>query len=252
MKDEAIRIVDLRKSFGSQEVLKGVNLGIERGKITVIMGRSGGGKSVLLKHVIGLMRPDSGRIFVEGKDITLMDEVLLDRVRMNFGMCFQDAALFDSMNAGENVAFPLRMHTRKSAGEIEHIVREKLAQVGLKDVEHNMPSELSGGMRKRVGLARALALDPRILLFDEPTTGLDPIMSDAINELIIKTQETTAATLVVISHDVEGTFKVADKVAMLFNGRILLEGSPEEVQGNTDAAVRQFIEGRAAGPIPIV
>ncbi len=252
VKKEIIRIIDLKKSFGPFKVLNGVNLGVEQGKTTVILGRSGGGKTVLMKHIIGLMRPDSGKIIVEGSDITVMDDIALDRVRMNFGMCFQDAALFDSMTSGENVAFPLRMHTKKREDEIAHIVREKLAQVGLKDVEQKMPSDLSGGMRKRVGLARALALDPKILLFDEPTTGLDPIMSDAISELILETKRATGATLVVISHDIGGTFKVADKVAMLFGGRIVLEGGPDEIRANSNEAVRQFIEGRAKGPIPLI
>jgi phospholipid/cholesterol/gamma-HCH transport system ATP-binding protein len=247
-----IKLVDLYKSFNGQAVLRGLNLEMERGKTTVIIGRSGGGKSVLLKHIIGLLRPDSGQVLVDGVNIAQLGSRELNEVRKKFGMLFQEAALFDSMNVAENVAFPLREQGRRGEEEIRGIVREKLHQVGLTDVEHKMPSELSGGMKKRVGLARAIALDPEIILFDEPTTGLDPITADAINELIISTHLRTKVTCVVISHDIGSSFKIAHKVAMLFEGRIIMTGAPEVFKNAQDPVVRQFIEGRAQGPITIV
>jgi phospholipid/cholesterol/gamma-HCH transport system ATP-binding protein len=248
----AIRVVDLHKTLGGKVVLDGINLDIERGKTTVIIGRSGGGKSVLLKHVIGLMKPDSGQVLVDEIDITRLTDRDLNEVRKKFGMLFQGGALFDSMTVGENVAFPLVEHTRKQEQEIREIVREKLHQVGLKGVEHMMPAELSGGMKKRAALARAVALDPDIVLFDEPTTGLDPVTSDAIDDLIIGTHERTKATLVVISHDIAGTFKVAHKVAMIYDGNIILEGTPDDFRSSSDPVVRQFIERRSEGPIKIL
>src|SRR3989339_92529 len=182
-----IKLVDLHKSFRTQKVLDGLDLEIEAGKTTVIIGRSGGGKSVLLKHIIGLIRPDSGEVLIDGTDITRLGDRDLNEIRKKFGMLFQEAALFDSMTVGENVAFPLREHTKLSDTEIRNIVADRLKAVGLTGAEGKMPSELSGGMRKRVGLARAIALQPRIILYDEPTTGLDPLMTDAINHLIIDT-----------------------------------------------------------------
>ena len=244
-----IKLVNICKSFNNQKVLDELNLEIEPEKITVIIGQSGGGKSVLIKHMIALTKPDSGHILVDGVDITRQNDKELNETRKKFGMLFQEAALFDSMTVGENVAFPLREHTRQSKKEIDKIVVEKLLQVGLDNVVHKMPSELSGGMRKRVGLARALALDPKIILFDEPTTGLDPIMCDAINKLIIQTQQRTNATCVVISHDIESTFKIAHKVAMLYNGKIVEEGTPDEIRMTKEKVVKQFIKGSAAGPV---
>jgi len=194
--------------------------------------------------MIGLVKPDSGRVLVDDIDISTLNEAELNQTRKNFGMLFQDAALFDSMTVGENVAFPLKEHRRLPKKEMERIVTEKLLQVGLTDVTEKMPSELSGGMRKRVGLARALALDPQIILFDEPTTGLDPIMCDAIDRLIVETQQNTGSTCVVISHDIESTFKIAHKVAMLYNGKIIAHGSPEEIQSSNIPALRQFVECR--------
>ena len=235
---------NISKSFGKQIVLNGLNLTIEPQKITVIIGQSGGGKSVLLKHIIGLVRPDTGRILVEDIDIAMLNDAQLNDIRKNFGMLFQDAALFDSMNVGENVAFPLNEHRRLSKREVQRIITDKLLQVGLTGITEKMPSELSGGMRKRVGLARAIALDPKIILFDEPTTGLDPIMRDAIDRLIVETQKNTGATCVVISHDIESTFKIAHKVAMLYKGKIIAYGSPEEIQSENNPVLRQFIEGQ--------
>jgi phospholipid/cholesterol/gamma-HCH transport system ATP-binding protein len=239
-----IRLENVNKAFGTQQVLNALNLEIEPKKITFIIGQSGGGKSVLLKHIIGLIKPDSGRIFIGDTDISTLKEKALNDVRKNFGMLFQEAALFDSMTVGENVAFPLKEHTRLPKRDMEKIVQEKLLQVGLKDVTHKMPSQLSGGMRKRVGLARAIALDPKIILFDEPTTGLDPIMCDAIDNLIVQTQQHTGATCVVISHDIESTFKIAHRVAMLYNGKIIEYGRPEEIKSSSNTIVSRFIKGK--------
>jgi len=247
-----IELVNVHKSFKGQKVLDGLNLRIDAGQITVIIGQSGGGKSVLLKHIIGLIRPDEGQVLFEGFDTCRLNDRQLNEVRKNFGMLFQSAALFDSMTVGENVAFPLREHTRLSEHEMSEIVEHKLRQVGLRDVSHKMPSELSGGMRKRVGLARALALEPKIILFDEPTTGLDPITADAIDRLIVDTQQHTKATCVVISHDIESTFKIADTVAMLYHGKIIEIGKPDAFKSSDNLVLQQFIQGKAEGPIQLV
>lgn len=244
-----IQLKDVHKSFKNQKVLDGLNLTVKPEEITVIIGQSGGGKSVLLKHLIGLIRPDKGEVLIDDVDIAFLNDRKLNEVRKNFGMLFQEAALFDSMTVGENVAFPLNEHTRLSRRQIDEIVEQKLLQVGLKDVVHKMPSELSGGMRKRVGLARAIALDPKIILFDEPTTGLDPITTDAIDRLIVDTQKHTGATCVIISHDIESTFKVAHTVAMLYQGKIIAIGDPETVKRSANPALQQFIQGKAEGPI---
>ncbi len=246
-----IEIVDLKKSFNGKKVLDGVNLKIERGKITVIIGRSGEGKSVLLKHIIGLLKPDSGSIYLDGIDITKLDEKELNRIRRRFGMLFQGSALFDSMTVEENVAFPLVEHTDLPMEEIRAVVREKLRLVGLVGVEKMMPADLSGGMKKRVALARAIAMDPEIVLFDEPTTGLDPIMSDAIARLILDTQRNLHTTYVVITHDIPLTYKIADCVAMLHQGKIIECGTVEEIRRTSNPVVRQFLEGRAEGPIKV-
>ncbi|WP_456434470.1 ABC transporter ATP-binding protein [Thermosulfuriphilus sp.] len=242
-----IKIVNLCKSFGSQQVLRGLNLEIPKGKITFIMGQSGQGKSVLLKHIIGLMRPDSGKILIDGLDITSLGLKELYRVRKRFGMLFQDAALFDSMTVAENVAFPLREHTRLSEGEIWKRVEEKLSLVGLLEAADKLPSELSGGMKKRAGLARALALDPEIILFDEPTTGLDPIMTASINQLIKESQQIHRLTCVVISHDIPSALSIADKIAMLHEGVIIEEGDPEAIKQSSHPFVRRFFEGLPEG-----
>jgi len=244
-----IQIEDLHKSFAGFSVLKGLHLEIERGKITFIIGRSGGGKSVLLKHIIGLLKPDAGRILVGGKDIVRMGESGLNRVRQRFGMLFQDGALFDSMTVGENVAFPLVEHTNLKSKEIRELVHEKLGLVGLEGIEDLMPSEISGGMRKRVGLARAMILEPEILLFDEPTTGLDPIMSDQIDELIVETQRRLDVTSIVISHDIAATLRVADRVAMIYEGQIVADDGPEEIRILDNPVVQQFLKGEAEGPM---
>ena len=244
-----IELVDVCKSFKGQKVLDGINLSVDSGRITVIIGRSGGGKSVLLKHIIGLLKPDKGQILIDGTDIAKLNDRQLNDVRKVFGMLFQNAALFDSMSVGENVAFPLKEHTSIKPNLISEIVEQKLRQVGLTNVSHKMPSELSGGMRKRVGLARAIVLDPKIILFDEPTTGLDPIMADAIDALISETQGQTGATYVIISHDIKATFKVAHKIAMLYNGKIIETGTPDQLRSSDNSVVQQFIKGISQGPI---
>ncbi|MBC8200225.1 MAG: ABC transporter ATP-binding protein [Desulfobacterales bacterium] len=236
-----IKLIKICKSFKGQKVLDNLDLKIEPEKITVIIGRSGGGKSVLLKHIIGLIKPDSGQVLVNGVDTAKLNDKELNEIRKVFGMLFQDAALFDSMTVGENVAFPLKEHTKLSKKEIDEIVEEKLLAVDLKNVTHKMPSELSGGMRKRVGLARAIALNPKIVLFDEPTTGLDPIMCEGIDNLVINTQRHTKATFVVISHDIRSTFKIAHKVAMLYKGKIIKIGTPEEIRLSNNPVVKRFI-----------
>jgi phospholipid/cholesterol/gamma-HCH transport system ATP-binding protein len=244
-----IKVQGLEKSFRGKRVLDGVDLHIEASKITVIIGRSGEGKSVLLKHIIGLLRPDVGRILLDGLDITALKEREFNELRRRFGMLFQGAALFDSMTVAENVAFPLKEHTDMETDEVLKVVADKLGRVGLHGIEGLMPSELSGGMKKRVGLARAIVMDPEIVLFDEPTTGLDPIMSDSIASLVLNTQRDLKTTYVVITHDIALTYKIADKIAMLHEGRIIAEGSVEEIKANPDPVLRQFLEGRAEGPI---
>ncbi|HUT69576.1 MAG TPA: ABC transporter ATP-binding protein [Desulfatiglandales bacterium] len=233
-------------------MLNGLDLLIEVGKVTVIIGQSGGGKSVLLKHMIGLIRPDKGKVEIDGQDITAFNERQLNEIRKRFGMLFQEAALFDSMTVGQNVAFPLIEHTKLPKSTIREIVSEKLAHVGLRGVEDKMPSELSGGMKKRVGLARAIALEPEIILFDEPTTGLDPIMADAIDQLIVDIQSRLNVTCVVISHDITGTFKIAHKIAMLYQGKIIEYGTPEEIKNGRNPILKQFLEGKMEGPIRVI
>ena len=244
-----IKISELTKSFKGQRVLDNLCLELPQGKITVIIGPTGTGKSVLLKHILGLIKPDSGQIIIDGQDISALDGAELNEVRKNFGVCFQDAALFDSLNVGDNIGFPFAMHTHLKKDEIALEVARLLKEVGLSGIETKMPSQLSGGMRKRVGLARALAMNPKILLFDEPTTGLDPVMTCAINTLIRDVQHKSQATSLVISHDISGAFELADYMAMIFQGRIVFHGVPEEFERTTDPLVRQFIEGKMEGPI---
>lgn len=250
MTDPIIRIRDLRKKFGTQEVLRGLDLDIPPGQITVIIGRSGTGKSVLLKQLMGLLRPDSGMIEIDGQDISKLDDGALRKVRNRFGMVFQNAALFDSMTVFENVAFPLREHTKLKEKEIAERVAAALASVGLADAGAKEPSQLSGGMRKRVGLARALIHRPDFLLYDEPTTGLDPIMTAQIDALIRGTQDQYAGlTSIVISHDMHATLQIADKIAMLYQGQVIFEGPPELFETTDHPVVRQFVDGKLEGPI---
>ncbi len=246
-----IELIDIHKSFGTKQVLCGVNLKIEKGESVVIIGGSGSGKSVLLKHIIGLLRPDRGKVIIDGVEITGLDEKHLNEVRKKFGMLFQSAALFDSMPVWENVGFGLRRHAHLREGEIREISANKLKMVGLVGVNDIMPSELSGGMRKRVGLARAIAMEPEILLYDEPTTGLDPIMADAINDLIINMREKLKVTSFAITHDMISAYKIADRIAMLYNGVIIGVGSPDEIKNTSDPVIKQFITGSALGPISL-
>jgi phospholipid/cholesterol/gamma-HCH transport system ATP-binding protein len=246
-----IHTVNLHKSFGSQHVLAGVNLEIPAGAIYVIIGRSGSGKSCLLKHFIGLLRPDEGEVWVDGMQISALRGRTLNRVRDRFGMLFQGGALFDSLSVYDNVAFPLREKTRLKAAEIRHRVQERLAQVGLSGVGEKFPSELSGGMRKRVALARALVSEPEILLFDEPTTGLDPIRVNAIHQLILDLHQLLHFTAVIVSHEIPEIFSLATQVAMLHEGVIIATGTPAEIQASPDPVVQQFISGSIEGPIEV-
>ena len=244
-----IEIINVSKSFDGHKVLNNLNLNIKTGESTVIIGRSGCGKSVLLKHIIGLLRPDLGHVLIDGKDITRMDEKELSAVRIKFGMLFQGAALFDSLNILENVGFALIEHTDTPKEEIVRRVKESLALVGLRDIEYKKPAELSGGMRKRVGLARAIIVRPEIMLYDEPTTGVDPIMGDSINDLIIKLHTKLNITSIAVTHDMTSAYKIADRVAMLYNGKIIADGKPDEIKNTKDLIVRQFVTGAGTGPI---
>ena len=244
-----IKIVDLHKSFGTKPVLGGVDLEIETGETMVIIGQSGSGKSVLLKHLIGILKPDKGKIYVDDLEITSLGEDDLERITRKFGMLFQASALFDSLTVGENVSFGLERYTDHSPAEIKRIVAESLNKVGLNDIEGLMPFELSGGMRKRVGLARAIAYRPEIILYDEPSTGIDPIRADAINDLINELKRDLCVTSVVITHDMVSSYKVADRIAMLYEGRIIEIGTPAEIQASSNPIIQQFIHGRAHGPI---
>jgi phospholipid/cholesterol/gamma-HCH transport system ATP-binding protein len=245
----AISMQHVYKSFGPKEVLHDLSIDIERNESVVIVGGSGTGKSVTLKHIIGLLKPDRGEVYVDGKEISDMPPRELNRFRTRFGMSFQEGALFDSMSVFENIAFPLRRHTEMTEDEIRSRVAECLEQVHLSGVEEKRPSELSGGMRRRVGFARAISLKPEILLFDEPTTGLDPVFSDVVADLIVEMDQTLKTTTVTITHDMKVAFKIADRVAMLYGGAIVEQGSPADFQQSKNPIVQQFIEGRAKGPL---
>ena len=245
-----IELQRLWKSFDSKkQVLRDMSISIDRGETVVIVGGSGTGKSVTLKHIIGLLKPDRGHVLVDDHDVVSMGEVELNQFRRRFGMAFQEGALFDSMNVYENIAFPLRRHTKMNEDQIRARVEECLEDVHLHGVEKKRPSELSGGMRRRVGFARAISLKPEILLFDEPTTGLDPVISDIIAELICEMDMKLGTTTVTITHDMKVAFKIADRVAMLHEGHIIEQGTPEVFQQSKNPIVQQFIEGRAEGPL---
>jgi len=244
-----ISLRGLSKRFGTNQVLDGLDLEVERGETMVVIGGSGTGKSVLLKHIIGLLRPDAGEVVVDGVPVSRLKGWELKEFRKEFGMLFQGSALFDSLRVLDNVAFGLREHRRLKEAEIRERVREKLALVGLHGVEHLWPSELSGGMKKRVALARALAMEPKILLYDEPTTGLDPIRADSINDLIVELRDRLKVTGVAITHDMTSAYKIADRIAMLYKGKIIAVGTPQEMRDSADPVVHQFITGSARGPI---
>ncbi len=240
-----IEVRKLKKSFGPNLVLDGVSFGIEKGESLVIIGRSGGGKSVLLKHLIGLLKPDAGQVLIDGENITVMNERELLRVRHRFGMVFQGAALFDSMNVAENVGFAFRRDRRLTEKEIARKVTESLEMVELPGIEQKNPSELSGGMRKRVGLARAIVYEPEIVLYDEPTTGLDPIVSDSIDQLMLRVRDRLDVTTVVVTHDMRTARRLGQRILMLHDKSIYATGTPEEIFGSQDTVVKQFIDGVA-------
>lgn len=247
IREPAIKLDHVTKSFGDHRVLDGVSLEIPEGCAFVILGRSGTGKSVTLRHIIGLVRPDSGRVFVRGEEISALEGAELARVRRQIGFLFQGAALFDSISVGENVAFPLRRHTRLPEAEIRERVRQKLASVGLEADYDKMPGDLSGGMRKRAGLARAMALDPAILLVDEPSAGLDPITSEEIDQLLLETKERAGTTLVVVTHNIPSARKLGDQLVMLHGGRIIARGTVEELEASDEPMVRAFMASTHAG-----
>ncbi len=236
-----IEIKNLKKSFGKKEVLKGVDLVINKGETLVIIGKSGCGKSVLLKHIIGLLKPDVGEILFEGMDIVKMKMKELNKIRLKFGFLFQGAALFDSMTVAENIGLGLKENTHMTTKEIEDIVAEKLELVGLPGIQKMKPADLSGGMKKRVSLARALATNPEYILYDEPTTGLDPVMSDAIDELIRELSERLKVTSIVVTHDIFSVYDVANRVAMMEEGKIYFHGTPKELVETKDPVIRNFL-----------
>jgi phospholipid/cholesterol/gamma-HCH transport system ATP-binding protein len=240
-----IELRDISKRFGNLVVLNGVTLDIVEGQSLVVIGASGTGKSVMLKHIVGLLRPDKGEVWFDGQRIDNLPERKLSELRTNFGFLFQMGALFDSLNVHDNVAFPLVEHTHKSPDEIRRVVRQKLAMVGLPDAGTKMPGELSGGQKKRVALARAIALNPRVILYDEPTTGLDPIRSDVINELIRKLKRELNVTSIVVTHDMNSAFKVADRIVMLHEGGLVFDGTPNDIRASEDPVVKRFVLGEA-------
>lgn len=244
-----IKIVDLMKQFGGRKVLDGINLEVYKGETIVVMGGSGCGKSTLLRHIIGGIRPDSGRIYLFGKDITTAKENELDEIRKKFGMLFQSAALFDSLTVEENVSLPLREHTKLDEHIIKIVVKMKLELVGLRGFGHLYPAQISGGMKKRVGLARAIALDPEVIFYDEPTAGLDPIVGGVIDKLILDLSNKLSITSVVVTHDMNSVFRIADRIAMLHKGKILQVGTPDEIKNTDNEFVKQFITGSPEGPI---
>jgi phospholipid/cholesterol/gamma-HCH transport system ATP-binding protein len=247
-----IEIRDLCKSFDGKKILDGVSIHVKKGRTIAIIGRSGCGKSVLLKLIVGLMSPDCGEIVVGGQDVTKLASRELDRIRLKFGMLFQSSALFDSLTVLENVGFGLIEHNRMSPGDVRERVRQKLALVGLEGIEDMRPSQLSGGMKKRVALARAICMEPEVILYDEPTTGLDPINADAINNLIVDLRYKLGITSIAVTHDMASAYKIADEIAMLYGGRIIEAGVPEQIKNTENPVVRQFITGAAAGPITVL
>jgi phospholipid/cholesterol/gamma-HCH transport system ATP-binding protein len=240
-----IELRNVSKRFGRLVVLNGVSLSIEEGQSLVVIGASGSGKSVMLKHIVGLLKPDGGEVWYDGTRVDTLGNRELDKLREQFGFLFQMGALFDSLSVEQNVAFPVVEHTRKAGAEIRDIVSQKLAMVGLDGTQKKMPAELSGGQRKRVALARAIALGPRVILYDEPTTGLDPIRSDVINELILKLKRELNVTSIVVTHDMNSAFKVADRIVMLHEGKLIIDGPPQTIQRSDEPVVRRFVMGEA-------
>ncbi|QDR82088.1 ABC transporter ATP-binding protein [Sporomusa termitida] len=243
-----IRLVNVNMEFRGKQILKDINLTIEQGEIMVIIGPSGSGKSTLLRLIIGLLKPTAGEIWVNNREITGLTEDELGRIRLEMGMVFQYSALFDSMSVGENVAFGLRQHTDMSEAEILRTIRRKLRMVGLRGQENAMPSELSGGMKKRVSLARAIAINPHIVLYDEPTAGLDPIMANTIDRMIVSTRRMIDATSVVVTHNMSSAFRIADRIAMIHNGSIIEAGTPDSFKQSENPIVAKFIRGATVLP----
>jgi phospholipid/cholesterol/gamma-HCH transport system ATP-binding protein len=250
--ETAIRLVDVVYEVAGRRVLDGVSLRVDCGEIKAVIGLSGSGKTTILRNIMGLVRPSAGHIYVEDRDITQLSESRLDEVRRRMALVFQGAALFDSLDVFENVAFGPRHHRRLSEGELTRLVEEKLDLVGLQAIERQMPSELSGGMQKRVGIARALAMEPSVMLFDEPTAGLDPITARAIEDLIVRLREQLGMSCLVVSHNLEGLFRFVDRASLLYGGRIAATGRPAELRSSEDPLVRQFVTGSVAGPIRVV
>jgi len=244
-----IQAINLNKIFNNKHVLKDLNLTIDTGVTQVIIGRSGCGKSVFLKNIIGILRPESGQVIIDDQDITKISAKELSNMRLNFGMLFQGAALFDSLTVYENVGFNLLEHTDLDSQTTAKRVKEALALVGLEGIEDLRPAELSGGMQKRVGLARAICMRPKIILYDEPTTGVDPIMADAVNDLIIRLHDKLEVTSIVVTHDMVSAYKVGSKISMLYDGKIIETGTPDEIKNTDNPIVKQFITGAAQGPI---
>lgn len=244
-----IKVEDLVKTFGARRVLNGVSLEIYEGETFVVMGGSGCGKSTLLRHLIGSLKPDSGRVLIKDKDITQISEAELDEIKKRFGMLFQSSALLDSLSVEENVSLPLKEHTKLSPEIIKIMVKMKLSLVGLRGFENHMPSEISGGMKKRVGLARAIAMDPDIVFYDEPSAGLDPVVAAVIDKLILDLSKKLLITSVVVTHDMQSVFRIADRVAMLHKGTVLEVGTPKEIKNSSNPIVQQFISGNVEGPI---
>ena len=250
--DSVVELRDVYKAFGEKKVLEGVTLDITKGEVFYIIGKSGSGKSVILKHITRLMEPDAGEIFLFGKALSEQDENSMNDIRLKMGVLFQMSALFDSMTVFDNVAFSLRRFTDKTPEEIEELVYEKLKLVGLSGIEQAKPADLSGGMQKRVGLARAIALGPQVVLYDEPTTGVDPILASAVDDLILSLNKELGVTSIVISHDMTSVFRTADRIAMLYEGNFLKVGSPDDFKESSDPVIRQFLAGSANGPMAIL
>ena len=250
-REPMVEVRHLRKTFGGRVVLEDVSFAVERGTVCVVMGGSGSGKSTILRHLIGAYRPDAGHIYLDGEEITCLPERDLQRVRRKFGMLFQGGALLNSLTVGENVALPIRHHTDLPEETIGIMVKLKLELVGLRDAEHLKPSQLSGGMQKRVSLARAIALDPKMVFYDEPSAGLDPIVTGVIDTLMVDLTKKMGITSVVVTHDMASAFRIADQMVMLHRGRIVASGTPDEIRQSDDPLVQQFITGAPDGPIPL-
>lgn len=250
MQEEVVVKADnIYKAFGERRILNGASLEIYKGETFVIVGGSGCGKSTFLRHLIGALKPDSGKVYLLGKDLTTLSETEMDDIRKKIGMCFQSSALFDSMTVGENISLPLKEHTKLEDSVIDIVVKMKLELVGLRGFEDLMPSMLSGGMKKRVGLARAIVMDPQIVFYDEPTAGLDPIVAAVIDKLILDLSKKLSITSVVVTHDMNSVFRIADRIAMLHQGKVIAIGTPDEIRNTENGLVRQFIRGEADGPV---